>query len=224
MPGIPAFVESDVGRRKRRRRLAPTGPIELWVSPVLPGERGEELLRRVLARRLGGSLPELAFRRGERGKPELVGGELAFNLSHSGGLAVIAVAERGEVGVDLEQVRPLRRLDLLEQGALTRDERRTLGRAGGEPARTHCFLRHWTAKEAVAKAFGAGLALAPQRLEVAEMDAERALVKVSPADAGALPDGAEAVEVRRFQPADGFLAAIAGGGAWDECRPPRRLA
>jgi 4'-phosphopantetheinyl transferase len=224
MSGIPTFIESNPERRKQPQRLAPTGPIELWVSSVLPGERGEELLRRVLARRLGVSPLELAFRRGERGKPALVGSELAFNLSHSGGLALIAVAERGEVGVDLEQVRPLRRLDLLEQGALTRDERGTLMRAGNERTRTRWFLRHWTAKEAVAKAFGAGLALAPQRLEVVPMDPERALVKVSAADEGPLPDGAETVEVHRFQPADGFFAAVAAARAWDDCRPARRLA
>jgi phosphopantetheinyl transferase len=190
-------------------RLPRTGPVELWQGPLRPGEESEELLRRVLAERLGVAAVELRFGLGERGKPELVGEELVFNLSHAGGLALIGVAERGAVGVDLEQVRSLRRLDLLAEGALSGAEGEALRRAGDEEEQTRWFLRRWTAKEAVAKAFGLGLALAPQRLEVEAIDGERGLVGVAASDEGPLPAGAEPVEVRWLEPADGFVAAVA---------------
>lgn len=53
-----------------------------------------------------GSAPEdIFFYRGENGKP-LTNLTLHFNCSHSGGFVVCAVGER-EVGVDLEQIRPV---------------------------------------------------------------------------------------------------------------------
>lgn len=182
---------------------------ELILEPLRPGEESEGLLRRVLGERLGRPAGELQLRRGERGKPELAGGELAFNLSHSGGLALIGIAAGGAVGVDLERVRPLRRLDLLAEGALTAAERDSLRGVGGEAAQARWFLRRWTAKEAVAKAFGLGLALAPRRIQVEEVERERALVSVAPADDGPLGGGRPPVEVRLLEPEDGFLAAVA---------------
>jgi 4'-phosphopantetheinyl transferase len=137
----------------------------------------------VLGERLGVPAAELRFRRGERGKPELVGEDLAFNLSHSNGLALIGVASAGAIGVDLERVRP--------------------------PRRTEPLLRRWTAKEAVVKAFGLGLALSPRRLEVEEVNRERGLVSVAAAVEGPLPGGAGPVEVRWLEPAEGFVAALA---------------
>lgn len=187
------------------------GPIlvELWLGPLRSNDESEDLLRRVLGERLGLPPAELRFRRGERGKPELAGEEIAFNLSHSGGLALIGVAENGAVGVDLEQVRALRRLDLLAKGTLTGAELDSLRRLDDEGEQAHWFLRRWTAKEAVAKAFGAGLALEPQRLEVKVVDGERALVAIAPSSEGAMPAGAEPVEVRWLEPADGFVGAVA---------------
>jgi len=208
-PVIPSLTQSNPEGRQRSHWLARAGPVELWLGPLQPGEKSEDLLRRVLAERLGVAPAELRFRRGERGKPELVGTELAFNLSHAGELALIGIADRGAVGVDLERVRPLRRLGLLADGALTEGERDSLQRGGDEMAQARWFLRSWTAKEAVAKAFGAGLSLAPQRLEVEVTGEDRALVTVAAAREGPLPTGAEPVEVRWLEPTEGFVAAVA---------------
>ena len=91
--------------------------------------------------------------------------DLAFNLSHSDDLAVVAVATAAAVGVDIERIRPLADLDRLAASCLTARERGRL--ATIEPGRQpEAFLRAWTCKEAYAKAIGAGLSLPFEEVEV----------------------------------------------------------
>lgn len=88
-------------------------------------------LREILGRYLGLPADELRFEANRHGKPRLTRpeGELAFNLSHSRSLALVAVARR-EVGVDVERIRTKRPAD---------------------------FYRHWADREARVKYLGTGL-------------------------------------------------------------------
>src|SRR5262245_7769558 len=63
-------------------------------------------LRRTLARETGSDPRTIAFRYGAHGKPSLDGEGPSFNLSHAGGRALIAWTHEGEVGADIENVRP----------------------------------------------------------------------------------------------------------------------
>jgi phosphopantetheinyl transferase len=98
-------------------------------------------LREILGRYLGLPADELRFETNEHGKPRLAApeGELEFNLSHSGSLALVAVARR-EVGVDVERIR----------------DTRPLG-----------FYRRWADREARVKCLGTGLtgAVPPDAIE-----------------------------------------------------------
>jgi 4'-phosphopantetheinyl transferase len=129
-------------------------------------------LRRLLARHVGGAPAALDLRVGERGKPFLPGGP-SFNLSHSGDLAVCAVAGMREVGVDVEELRLVPEAFAIAERHLGAEVCRELGEAGAERDRT--FLRHWTRREAFLKALGIGLAdepspaMDPQRWEVHEL-------------------------------------------------------
>ena len=120
--------------------------------------------RGVLRALLGGYLDEdpvaLRFAVGEHGKPRLDPRRrkpLHFNLSHSGGLALYAVTEMCEVGVDVERSeRPLDELALAERifGAAAVERLRTL-----DPrSRRVEFLRAWVRHEADVKRTGAGIA------------------------------------------------------------------
>src|SRR5215813_7171848 len=62
-------------------------------------------LRYVLARYLNAKPEEFRFSYGTYGKPELAGEPLRFNVSHSHGMALIAVAADRELGVDVEHIR-----------------------------------------------------------------------------------------------------------------------
>ncbi|WP_433331302.1 4'-phosphopantetheinyl transferase family protein [Spirillospora sp. CA-294931] len=114
-------------------------------------------LRRILGRYLGVSPEELDWQRGRHGKPGLAGGrDLRFNLSHSGGLALVAVTRHGEVGVDVDRPRPGLPIEPFAARFFPPAEA-GLVRAAGPAERAERFLRLWTRKEAVVKAAGGRL-------------------------------------------------------------------
>lgn len=202
------------------RHLAVLSPDELDRAARIPDERirrrtalARVALRRLIGKRLTVEPAELRFEYGKHGKPYLVGGEVSFNLSHSGDLALIAIADRGAIGVDLEQLRPQRRLDLLSRRVLTDQEGELLDRARATGSGTQWFFQCWTAKEAAAKAFGLGLTLAPSRIDVVPDGADRAHVEVSPAASEPLPGGAKALEVRWLSGLRHTIAAVAANSA-----------
>src|SRR5690242_14234349 len=99
------------------------GEVHVW-RVELPGEDARGAARAALAALLteylgGAEAAELEL--ADNGKPRLARepGRLAFNLSHSGGLALIAIAWGGtEVGVDVERLRPRRALTRLAERRL----------------------------------------------------------------------------------------------------------
>lgn len=121
-------------------------------------------LRQILGGYLDQDPRAVVFRHGPRGKPYLEGDGLAFNLSHSGQLALVAVAPE-EIGVDVEKVR---RLESLTQIAERHFSEREFGALDGlvGDARELAFYRCWTRKEAYIKALGEGLSMALDSFEV----------------------------------------------------------
>lgn len=115
-------------------------------------------LRKLLGGYLGIPPALLKFQTEQFGKPVLDGhsSSLSFNLAHSGDMAVIGVAQRARLGVDVE----LWRADAISRGVMERfcspDELEMIERAHGK-ARLRAFFRQWTAKEAYLKAVGCGL-------------------------------------------------------------------
>jgi 4'-phosphopantetheinyl transferase len=83
---------------------------------------------------------------------------VAFNLSHSRGLALLAFTVGEVVGVDVERHRGVRDRDALVRRFFHRREARLLLRLHPE-AREGAFFRCWTRKEAVLKAAGLSVAL-----------------------------------------------------------------
>jgi phosphopantetheinyl transferase len=112
------------------RLETPEDEVHVW-RVDLEAVASQWALREILGRHLGLPGEELRFEAGEHGKPRLTdaGRELAFNLSHSGSLALVAIARR-EVGVDVERIRTKRPVD---------------------------FYRRWADREARVKCLGTGL-------------------------------------------------------------------
>jgi 4'-phosphopantetheinyl transferase len=124
-------------------------------------------LREILATELGVEPTEVTLRLGEHGRPGLDPTahttDLDFNLSHSGELALIAIAEGVRIGVDVEKPRgrdPLRVADRYFSPA-------EVDAIRGAEDRPDEFLRYWTAKEALAKGLGLGLQAPWGELELA---------------------------------------------------------
>lgn len=124
-------------------------------------------LRLILRSCLGVAAARVSYRLGPHGKPELTETALplTFNLSHSGDLALIAIARSVAVGVDLEQVRDLESIAGIVERQFSADEQAEL-RALPSGERLHAFFRGWTRKEAVVKMIGEGLGHALDRFEV----------------------------------------------------------
>ncbi len=120
----PTLAGLSSSERLRAAQIARPRARERWVA-------SRRALREVLGRYLDREPAEVELRFGERGKPMLADPDapLRFNLSHSGELALIAVAGGREVGVDVQLI-------------------------GAKPAE---FYADWTRREAIAKCHGTGL-------------------------------------------------------------------
>jgi 4'-phosphopantetheinyl transferase len=137
------------------------GEIHVWRVP-LPAAGGRDAagaaLGRILAGYLGGEAPELVP--DADGKPRLAEApeRLSFNLSHSAGLALVAVAAGGtRIGVDVERLRPRRDLARLAARWLPADDAAAVA-AATDAEREEVFYAAWTRFEARVKCTGAGLA------------------------------------------------------------------
>lgn len=150
---------------------------------------------------------ELRFRRGPHGKPFLLGEALEFNVSHSGGLGLVAIAPDRPVGVDLEAVRDLSHFDGMVRRVLSPTEKARWSQVP-EERRLEAFFFAWTQKEAYLKAIGAGLSVSMSDLEVSLDPRQGAELR---ARAG-FPDEAARWGIRAIAPGPGFVGAVAALG------------
>lgn len=134
---------------------------------------GHGALRLILASYLNVEPVEVDYRLGPRGKPYLASGDLHFNLSHSGKLALIGVAKT-ELGVDVEKQRHLESLRQIAERHFSDTEFQKLDALKGLQQEL-AFYRCWTRKEAFIKALGEGLSMALDSFDVS-LDEQPALL------------------------------------------------
>lgn len=137
-------------------------------------------VRRILASYLDQPPESLAFRDAFGGKPELNGEttRLRFNLSHSRTVAALAVALEMDVGVDVEDVRPIE-ADVAKR-YFSPTEFASLATLSGQ-SWLDAFYRCWTRKEAILKAEGVGLRIPLDAFDVSLLaDEPAALLAARP--------------------------------------------
>jgi len=169
-------------------------------------------LRTILARYLEIDPRAVQFSYASHGKPELASPTsqaqpLNFNLAHSGGLALYAFTRVGEIGVDLEHIRPEFTGDDIARRFFSSDE---VGRLTGLPAnmRHEAFFNCWTRKEAFLKAKGIGLSLPLDQFDVTLAPDEPAALLRTRWDETETPRWSlEAIDV-----GPGYVAAVAVAG------------
>lgn len=156
--GWPSEEGLPAAERERAAAMHRGGARKRWVA-------ARWALRRVLGRYLGRDPATIELRLGDRGKPFLADPDasLRFNLSHSGELALIAVAERREVGVDVQRI------------------------GSRHPPR---FYAEWARREAIAKCHGAGLwaPLPDAEVAVAGLDTEAGFAAAVAIAGGEMPE------------------------------------
>jgi 4'-phosphopantetheinyl transferase len=169
---------------------------------------GDALLRHLLRPVLGTAASAAVLLRGAHGRPELAPPHdaLRFSLSHCGPWLLFAVATGVQPGVDLEALAPRPNALRIAERYFDPDEAAEL-RALPEAQRQARFYRAWTAREAVLKATGRGLAFGLHRLRIG----------VGAGDAPQLlaieGDQPAAWQLRALPAPAGFVAALAWRGA-----------
>jgi len=129
-------------------------------------------LRILLGRYLHISPESVSFAYSAKGKPSLSNvlkasisrpglrlkrpGQIRFNTSHSGDIALFAFALQSEIGVDVERLRPIDDMGELARQYFCPEETQEL-MALPPSQRQAAFFRCWTRKEAYLKATGEGL-------------------------------------------------------------------
>jgi 4'-phosphopantetheinyl transferase len=172
-------------------------------------------LRTILAGYLGLSPGDVEMKARPDGKPELPPFPekpfLRFNLTHSAGMAMVAVALEREVGVDVERVRPIEDIGSLVKRYFAPGEQSTWrGLPVGE--QLAAFFRCWTRKEAYLKARGVGLSLGLDQFEVSLAPGEPPGLLWR----GDARDCVERWSVFDVSPGGGFAAACVVEGAIDK--------
>lgn len=128
------------------------------------------MLRCLIAERLGLDAAAIEVTADARGRPIVAGQALHVSLSSSGDRAVCALSRGPQVGIDIEQRRPVHDIRTLALTVLSPHERRVLAFATAPEDELTTVLRAWTGKEAVCKGTGLGLGLAPDTVDVLDTD------------------------------------------------------
>ena len=167
------------------------GVVDLWLSNVsTEGAKARRfqqqfVLRLILGAYLGQAGKAIKLVRNAQGKPMLdarLHGDTAlhFNVSHSGPWWGLAVSCEMPVGLDLElSARRIKSPVSLAERFFDAETVAYLKGLDDEQALAQAFLRHWTAREAVVKAMGLGLA---RGLNGLALSAEESQVSLVPAD------------------------------------------
>lgn len=162
LPGNSFNILSNSEKKRFQRFLFDSDRHQYLVSHVL--------LRTVLSYTIGGEIKPFrwAFTHNKYGKPAVDTKKqlpnLHFNLSHSGGLAVVAVSPTCPVGVDIEPL--CKTIDADHFDAFTAPGERVWLDSRPIPLRGEDFTRIWTVKEAYAKLLGKGISLDFESFEV----------------------------------------------------------
>lgn len=189
------LVEEDLERADRYR--IPTVRAHFIVARAV--------MRSVLGHYLHVDPRKVTFHYGPQGKPYLLhpARPLYFNISHSHGLALVAVSRHVEVGVDVEQVRAFNHEAFAERYFAPGEVAALM--AVPEAQRAEIFFHAWTRKEAFMKATGEGIALGLDRFEVSLAPMEPARLVLL----DGCPRRAADWSLCHLTPAAGYVGALA---------------
>jgi len=170
------------------------------------------ILRDILARYCDADPDSVRFQYGSTGKPSLARDsgplDLRFNVSHSHGLALVAVTRAREIGVDVELVRPAVARERIAERFFSPSEAAVL-RSLPEDRQATSFFQFWTRKEAYIKARGEGLAIPLDSFDVTIAHGE--LTRVIEIRDASVEAGAWTIA--DIDPGPGFEGAVASEGS-----------
>jgi len=139
-------------------------------------------LHKILNRYLPGAPVNLSFDVGPNGKPRLpdtfATSEVRFNLSHSHEIALFAVTQGREIGVDIEYVNEQFEFQDIADKFFTAKEVGAM-RSLAPALQRRAFFKCWTSKEAFLKAKGTGLSGKLDEVEISLAADERVQINAA---------------------------------------------
>lgn len=123
-------------------------------------------LRLILSRYVNIAPQDIDYLFSRHGKPSLLAQDgVCFNLAHSHEMALIAVTALGEIGVDIEHIRPVDDIESIARHSFSDSEFNRWQSLPGAK-RLHAFFHYWCRKEAFIKALDEGLSYPLQQFSV----------------------------------------------------------
>jgi 4'-phosphopantetheinyl transferase len=166
------------------------------------------LVRRVLSRYTAVDPADWVFTRNAYGRPEIahpraLAGDLSFNISHTRGLIVLAVARHGALGVDVENIATrAAALDIAERFFAPEE---VAALTAVPPHQQHNrFFEYWTLKEAYVKARGMGFSLPLDQFSFHYPDNRAVAISIRPE----LTDDPARWQFWQIQPTPQYLVAV----------------
>ena len=135
-------------------------------------------LRIILAKYLNMPPAQVGFEYSHFGKPSIHGpsrGKIKFNVAHSDGVALYAIARDREIGIDLERIKPFSFDERTVAECLTAEEIRILMSLPSDEGKKF-FFECWTRKESYLKACGVGLMSPPNQIETCRISERSAAI------------------------------------------------
>lgn len=144
------YLGSDENRKAKADRLKKDTAKKLSVA-------AGELARSVIAKKFNIDKKDVRFRVDKGGKPYAEGLDVNFSISHSGTIALCAVAD-GPVGIDIEKIRDAD-LSVAKKHFAMDEQDYVLEKLSLSRQR---FFEIWTRKEAYVKMLGKGISYFPE--------------------------------------------------------------
>lgn len=172
-------------------------------------------LREILSRYLGHAPGEILFTYTRQGKPilarEIERRDISFNVSHTESLALIAIYDGRQIGVDVEMIDQNRMTTAVARRFFSPSEVEKLLALPAE-VRESAFFNGWTRKEAYLKAIGAGLTMSLDAIEVTLAPGEDARILKIAGDSVA----ASKWTLIHLVPKPGYVGALVAEGHPDK--------
>lgn len=162
------------------------------------------VLKNLLAKYMGLAPNVIQFKKVGEGKPVLMNPtvHLDFNLSHSADYFAIALSEKGEVGVDIEQIRKPQHLTQIAEKFFSPPETDLIKQETDPAKQTEIFAKFWSGKEALVKAVGGGVFKNVHEVLVDETNWK---IKRLPLEFGSLSDW----DLQFFEAVPGYTCSVA---------------
>lgn len=170
------------------------------------------VLRRIIGNYTGKHPRELKFDFNQYGKPFLSQNSskstIKFNISHSHEVALIAVTQDFDIGVDVEYMHTNFDFEGIVEKFFSVNEK-NVWRSLPSYHKVEAFFNCWTRKEAFIKAKGKGLSLPLNEFDVSFKPGEPALLLNTAWDRKEVGDWS----VEEIKPANGYVGALAVKGS-----------